>query len=116
MNSLESQYPFVNDCFGLEKQIKVIENDIDYLRKRFKSDGGREKLLKERKEYFFVLGCAAKVEAKRQSDTKEIFDKNAEIAKKRIEQDSIKTRNTIAYISAGVLLTALMVILINRKK
>lgn len=114
--SLDALYPVITDCFGLEKQIQILKQDIDYYRKKGNSGAAndREKILKHRQELFLVLGCPAKVEAKRQADTKNVFDKFAEQAKSRINTDSFSTRNVYIGIAAVVITVATIIIVKNR--
>lgn len=117
MNSLESLYPEVYDCNALQKQITILETDIDYFRKRFNSGeaNAREKILKQRQETFYVLSCDKTIDFQLQSATKAIFDKNAELAKKRIELDSIKSRNTLIGFGIVILLSGLLIIVKHKK-
>ena len=114
---LLAEYPEVKDCFALSKQIDILKDDIDYWRKRFKRGQAdiREKLLKEKEELFFVLSCPAKINEKRQSDTKAIFVKYATAAEQRIVPDSIKTRNTLIVITGIIILTAGIIIYKNKR-
>ena len=111
-----AEYPEVINCFELEKQINLLRYDIDYYRKRFKSSEAnpRESLLKEKEELFFVLNCPEIVEAKKQLDVKQIFDKYANEAKNRITPDSVKTRNYLIAISSSFIIIA-AIILYKRK-
>lgn len=114
---LLAQYPEVKDCFALSKQIDILKDDIDYWRKRFKKGQAdiREKLLKEKEELFFVLSCPAKINEKRQADTKAIFDKYATEAEQRIVPDSIKTRNTLIVLTGIIILISGVIIYQNKK-
>lgn len=114
----DRDYPPVKDCFQLQKQIQILENDINFYAMKFNSSEVevRKNLLKKKLEQFQVMQCPAKVDEKIQSEYRVIYDKYADDAKTRIEADSFNTRYVYIGFGAAVLITALFFITKKRKK
>ena len=112
----DRDYPPVKDCFQLQKQIQILENDINFYAMKFNSSEVevRKALLKKKLEQFQVMQCPAKVDAKIQAEYRVIYDKYASDAKTRIEGDSYNTRYVYLGLGAIVLVGALF--FITRKK
>lgn len=117
-SNLFLEYPNTDDCFVLEKQIQGLKTDIDYFTQNgdINNASKREALLKFRNTQFEIEGCLNVIQSKRNLDTKQVFDKFASEAEKRIVLDSKKTRNTLIAISGFTLIAAIILIIkINKK-
>ncbi len=117
MTELEALYPNVTDCFAMEKQIQLIKNDIGYYYANLNSGEAkkRELVLREKQELFKILQCPSKMLAKRESDSKQVYDKFANSAKTRIILDASNTKKTYIAIIALTLLASGFIILKNKK-
>jgi len=112
MADLNVLYPNVTDCFALEKQINIIKNDAAHYFSILNDGEGkrRQDFAKFKTQQFNLMGCPAKIEAKRNADTMAIFDKNASESESRIVSNSIKTRNVLIAISAVTILISFILI------
>lgn len=117
MSNFSDLYPDTKDCFELEKQILIINNDIEHFNSKLQ-DREANKLkpvLNFKKEQFNLSKCAPIIEAKRMKDTGNVLDKYSELAKERIEKDSFLTRNNLILISV-ITFGALFFIFSNKNK
>lgn len=109
---IEITYPLLTDCFAMEKQINVLRQDMNYYYSRMNDgDGNKLKaLLKRREELFATSGCKNVVLQKLETENKSILDKYSQVAKTRIESDSISTRNIYIGVSVVTLISAALII------
>lgn len=112
MADLSVLYPNTTDCFALEKQLNVIRNDMNHFYSNLNDKEGdrRKSFLDIKVQQFNLMGCPAKVEAKRQSDTMQIFDKYAKVSETRITKDSFSTRNIIIGMSLITIIAATLIL------
>ena len=117
---LSKKYPATVNCSLLSVQIDQLKNDIEHYYTTLNPKAAQrvEVFLATKQVLFTGGGCALKLEAKIQKETKNILDYYSDKAETSVVYESITTRNILFVIGATTILMATIILFgsLNKKK
>jgi hypothetical protein len=128
---LRINYPTVDDCFLIDKQLSNLNKDLDKITKMKPIGKGVEKikiqdninklkskillLIKTRENQFSLKDCRNKIETTRQEESANVFSTTSANAEERILTDN-KTKQYLLIGIGGLALLGVLLIIVKNKK